>query len=77
MGDKAEMAELLLREAKIAKDDAHALWALDAVKFLDTPQVIHGVQKDNVVKGQYSGRSFDFLSKGGKVFGSGTDYWNP
>ena len=75
-GDKG-MSEFLLAEAKQAKTDAHALWALDAVKYLDTPQVLQGFTQQALVKGQYSGRAFDFLSKGGLVFGTGTDYWNP
>ena len=71
------MRDFLLAEAKKAKTDAHALWALDAVKYLDTPQVLKGFTQRELVKGQYSGRAFDFLSKGGLVFGTGTDYWNP
>ena len=63
--------------ASPANDTISALWALDAVKYLDVPTAIEGFSEKDLVKGQYSGRSFDYLRKGGLVFGNGTDYWNP
>ena len=76
LGEKDSMLKFLLGEAKLAKDDAHALWALDAIKFLDSPDAIDGYSESDMVKGQYSGRAFDFLSKGGLVFGDGVTYWS-
>lgn len=77
LGQKPAMGKLLVKEARQATDDAHALWALDAIKYQDTPEVIQGFSHDDLVKGQYSGRSFDYLTKGGLVFGDAIDYWNP
>ena len=77
LGDKKKMSTLLVNEAKIAQDDAHALWALDTLKYLDVPTAIEGFSESDLVKGNCSGRSFDYLRKGGLVFGDGTDYWNP
>lgn len=77
MGQPGRAGRLLLEEARSAGNDAHALWALDGIKYLDAPHLITGFNDSQLVKGQYSGRAFHYLSKGGLVFGDGVDYWNP
>ena len=77
IGRKGRAGRFLLKEALDADDDAHALWALDGIKFLDSPDLVADLNESQLVKGQYSGRAFDYLSKGGLVFGDGVNYWNP
>ena len=76
MGPKERMVPFLVRKAQLAKNDAHTLWPLDALKYLDTPTSVEGYAAAELVKGQYSERAFDFLLKGGRVGGDGIDYWN-
>lgn len=61
-------AESLLTEAQAAETDALALSALDGIKYLDRPAIVAGIEKASVVRGEYSGRSYQFLLDGGKVF---------
>lgn len=68
LGEKQKAIELLLKEAKETESDAHANWALDAIKFLDVPEVIEPYTEKDLVHGRYSGRSYDFLTKKGTVF---------
>lgn len=75
LGSKQEMSRFLVQEAQHATHDAHALWALDAVKYLDMPEAIQGFTSEDLVKGQYSGRTFEYLQHGGLVFGQGVNYW--
>lgn len=65
--DAEKYAAKLIDEARTAETDAHAHWALDAVKFLDVPSVIKGVDSDDVVRGDSSKRAYDFLVAGGKI----------
>ena len=68
LGATDRAAKRLLREAREAQTDAHSLWALDGIKFLDTPDVIRGVAKTDVVRGAFSDRCYEFLSQGGLVY---------
>ena len=68
LGDRDRAGALFVREARAAQTDAHALWALDGIKFLNQPQMIGTVQRDEVVRGEYSGRAFDFLAGQGLVY---------
>jgi arylsulfatase A-like enzyme len=60
--------EIFLTEAKRSATDAPAFWALDGLKFLDQPEAIGAVSEGDVVKGEYSGRAYQFLVNGGKVY---------
>ena len=67
-GDWKVAADVFLREAQAAETDALALWALDGIKFLDRPEIVAGIEKAALVRGEYSGRTYQFLSNGGKVY---------
>lgn len=69
LGEPEKYARKLLFEAYKAETDAHALWALDAIKFLDVPHVIDGVDRKEVVKGNFSARAYEFLADHGTIAG--------
>ena len=67
LGRRDQALAVLLNEARLATSDAHALWALDGIKYLDAPEVVQGVAKKDMIKGNYSSRSFDHLAAGGSM----------
>lgn len=67
LGQRKEALELLLAEAKTATTDAHAHWALDGVKYLDAPEAIEDVPKEDLIRGNYSKRTYELLSAGGSM----------
>ena len=77
IGETGRAGRFLVKEAQKAENDAHALWALDGIKYLDSPELVSQFNESQLVKGQYSGRAFTYLSKGGLVFGDGVNYWDP
>ncbi len=67
-GQLKKALELLIKEAKAATTDAHANWALDGIKYLDSPQAIVGMNKKELVKGPDSERTFLDLANGGTMY---------
>jgi hypothetical protein len=61
LGNKKQAANLLLNEARSAKTDAHALWALDGIKYLKQEEVVKTIPAKEIVRGSYSGRTYEFL----------------
>ncbi len=64
LGHKSQAAQLLLNEARAARTDAQALWALDGIKYLEQDEVIKSIPADEIVKGNYSRRTYEFLMAG-------------
>ena len=60
--------ELLINEAKSATTDARANWALDGIKYLDSPEAIAGLSQTELVKGPDSKRTFLHLANGGTMY---------
>ena len=67
LGFPKKAAKFLLNEAKIAKTDAHALWALDGIKYLNQEEIVKTIPTEEIVKGNYSKRTYDFLKAGGNI----------
>jgi len=67
-GQLKKALELLIKEAKAATTDAHANWALDGIKYLDSPQAIVGMNMKELVKGPDSERTFLDLINGGTMY---------
>jgi len=67
LGFREEAAIVLLAEARRADNDAWANWALDGLRYLEIPDAIRGVSEDEVVKGNYSKRTYDHLKGGGTI----------
>ncbi len=56
--------DFLLNEAKIATTDAHANWALDALKLIGVSELPDGLEDQDFIKGSYSQRSYEDLRDG-------------
>ncbi len=67
IGQINKATELLIAEAKAAKTDAHANWALDGIKYLDSPNAIAGSTEKELVKGPDSKRTYLHLVNGGTL----------
>jgi arylsulfatase A-like enzyme len=67
IGQVERALELLIKEAKGATTDAHANWALDGIKYLDSPEAISGIDEKEVVRGGDSKRTFLHLLNGGTM----------
>jgi len=65
--EKESVMTKLIKEAQSAKSDVVAHAALEALKYLDLPEAIKGIEKKAVVKGQYSGRIYQLLNGGGSI----------
>jgi len=59
---------LLIYEAKSATTDAHANWALYAIKYLDAPEAMAGVKEEEVVRGKDSRVTYRSLTRGGTMY---------
>ncbi len=68
LGETDRAGTFFLEEARRAVTDAHALAALDGLKFLDRPALVNSVDSGLLIKGEYSGRCHAFLSQGGLVY---------
>lgn len=65
LGFTKQAANLLLDEARTAKTDLHALWALDGIKYIEQEELVKTVHSKDIVKGRYSKVLYDFLEMGG------------
>jgi len=68
LGQLNKALELLIKEAKAATTDAYANWALDGIKYLDSPEAIAGISEKELVKGPDSQRTFLDLANGGTMY---------
>ncbi len=65
---RRKAVEILIGEAKIAKNDVHANLALNGIKYLGEADVVNDYSKEELVKGKYSERTYDHLSGGGTLY---------
>ena len=77
LGDKNRACELLIKEAKVATSDPHGFWALDGIKYLDMPEAIKDVDKNEITgKGKnYTARTWALLKSGGSMHTPGGNGW--
>jgi len=67
LGQRRKALEVCVAEARAATTDAHALWALDGIKYLDAPEAIKDIPSDEITKGGYSKRTLSLLASGGSM----------
>jgi arylsulfatase A-like enzyme len=67
-GQTKRAGKLLIEEARTAVTDAHANWALFALKYLDAPEAIAGVKEEDVVRGSDSRVTYRSLKAGGTMY---------
>jgi arylsulfatase A-like enzyme len=67
LGETEKALPLLLNEARRSDTDAWANWALDGIKYLDAPETVEGIPMEDLVRGNYSRRSWEQLSAGGSM----------
>jgi len=77
LGGKERAAEVLLQEAKASSSDPWAFWALDGIKYLDIPEAIKGVDKNEVIdkNKRYASRTWALLENGGSMHQPGGAGW--
>lgn len=65
---RKEAVEKLIYEIRLAQTDAQANWALNGLKYLGEPDAIKDYPKDDMVKGNYSERTYEQLVNGGTMY---------
>jgi arylsulfatase A-like enzyme len=70
LGQRESAIQLLIQEAKVAKGEMGATWALDGIKLLDAPEAIQAMSTEEIKaldKGNYPQRIIDVLQAGGSA----------
>ncbi len=68
LGQLDKALALLIKEARAATTDAQANWALDGIKYLDSPKAIEGISEKELVRGPDSQTTFLDLANGGTMY---------
>lgn len=65
---REEAVRFLLEEAKRSEGDIHVNWALNGIAYLGEEEHLKGLPAEDFDKGEYSGRVYNRLIKGGNMY---------